>query len=44
MARSPKQDATVVASYEAETDVAKLAEKPTGYSIATAKDSDSKKQ
>lgn len=44
MARAPKQDATVVASYEAETDAEKLAEKPTGYSIATAKDSDSKKQ
>ncbi len=44
MARAPKKDATLIASHEAKTDAEKLAEKPTGYSIATAKDSDSKKQ
>jgi|GEM_PF-4324672 len=44
MARSPKKDIAVIRSYEAKTEAEKLAEKSTGYSLATAKDSDSKKQ
>lgn len=43
MARSPKQDPNVVQANMVKTEAEKLAEKSTGYTVATAKDSESKK-
>jgi hypothetical protein len=43
MARFPKQDLAVVQANELKTEAEKLAEKATGYTVATAKDSESKK-
>ena len=44
MARSPKVDGSIVQANAVKTEAEKLAEKATGYSVATAKDADSKKQ
>lgn len=43
MARSPKKDVSIVQANETKTEAEKLAEKSTGYTVATAKDSESKK-